>query len=647
MLHLNLKFAGVCVVLALTLIAGSAGAQKFGKVTDEEWQVGPPVDYPEANAVILFDHGYVEISTENIVIDYHVRIKVLTDEGIEKTGNQSIYWDESYDKVKHFKAHTITPQGKKIKVEKNAIFDKTIGGYEVRTFAFPSVSAGCILEYQYTVVSKRFRYLRPWYFQNNIYTLTSQLAVTIPNGFTYTVQYQNVPPQFRDPDIDEKLDVDKAMTGGKLRTFTWTRRNLPPIIDEPYMSVVNDYRSALRFQIELYEDRYNFINFQQTWPELGADRQLVLDEYCNKDGDIKKLAGEITAGLVGVREKSEAIYDYVANNYKNKEEYNYWYCANEKMETLLAEKVGSPEEKNILLCELHKAAGLPAFPVMISRRDNGVFYPEFAYLPQFDYLIAFVQLGNDYEFLDASSRLAPYGVLPPNCLVSGGLLIDGDKSQLVKIPDRVMYSGRTDRTRMHLSPEGVATCSTTCNFRGYYASLYGRRYEENDPDDFIEKYFSERIGSTVNMGDYNCELDSAHQFVVTMNYSIDDLTELLDDNLIVKLLSFSYRNNPFKSDRRFFPVDFQYPFTYRNVLEVVVDGEVQQSILPEDVACDCGGAKFERKASLSDSVVVVDASLIVEQPQFRPVHYSQLRSFFDKVAQSSEDELAFVLAKTE
>lgn len=635
------------VLFVLAPVSGGVFGQDWGKVTDEEKAMGPPVDYPEANAVVLFDKGYVDISKNNIRIDYHVRIKVLTEEGIVEVGDRSVSYHEEYDKFKDFEAHTITPEGDEIKVKKDAIFKKTLGNYEERTFTFPSVSVGSIIEYKYSIVSKRFRYLRPWYFQGGIYTLRSQVAVKIPSGFTYTVQYNNIKPHLREPELEETIDIDAAFAGAKIRTFTWTLENLPPITDEPYMSAVNDYRSSLRFQLQLFEDRYNYVNFQNTWPELGKDFQQWLDDYCNKEGDIEKLAEEITAGLTGDRDKSRAIYDYVTNNYKTTEEYDSRYFMHEKIEKLLEEKHGTSEGKNVLLCELHQAAGMPAFPVLLSRRSHGQFYPDFPYLPQFDYMITFVQMGNSYEFLDASSRLSPYGVLPPGCLVSGGLLIDGEKSQLVRITQKTLYSGRTDRTRVHLAADGTVACTTSCNFRGYYASLYGGRYETSEPEEFVTEYFLDNLEADYTLGDYKCALDTANEFVLTMDYSSDDLTEILDNNLLVKTVSYSFRDNPFKREKRFFPVDFQYPLTYRNVMEVVVDGPIQEFVLPEDFTCNCSGATFERKTVVRDSIVVVDSKLTVEKPQFLPFAYKNLRDFFDKVALSSEDELAFVMAAAE
>jgi hypothetical protein len=132
-----------------------------------------------------------------------------------------------------------------------------------------------------------------------------------------------------------------------------------------------------------------------------------------------------------------------------------------------------------------------------------------------------------------------------------------------------------------------------------------------------------------------------------MDYTSDDLAELLDNNLIVKTVRYVFRENPFKRQRRFFPVDFQYQLTYRNVMEVAVDGEIEESVLPEDLTCSCGGATFDRKTAVRGPLVVVESKLVIDKPQFLPTSYASLREFFDKVALSSQDELAFVLAAGE
>ncbi len=634
------------LIIVLLLALGSVLADdkvKLGKIPDEQWQLGAPEDYPEANAVVVHDRAELTISLQNIIVEYLVRIKVLTEAGAEQVGDQAISWHKDYDKVKSLKAHTITPDGKKHKVEKNAIFNSEAGNYKRKAFSFPQVAPGCIVEYAYMVISERFHYLAPWYFQSDIYTLNSSFSVTIPSGFVYNVMYQNVPPQHREAAMSERLDMDSPYAGATVKTYTWKRENLPPITDEPYMSCEDDYRSSLRFQLVRYEDSRHNISFLKDWTQLGEQAQGWLDDYCNKDDDIERLARDITAGLASEREKSKAIFDHVTSEYSTTYQYNDWYMAREKMAGLLEEKSGTAEEKNILLVKMHAAANIPAWPVLISLRSHGKLDPGIPDLRQFNYVIAYVQFQSGFEYVDCANKLSLYGLLPPQCLTNGGLLLDGEKSQLVRVREKGVYSGRSDLTRMYVDREGLVTCSSSCDFRGYYASGYGRDYERSKPEEFVEDRLVKRLDIEYTLGDYACRLDSADSFVMTIDYTASDLEEQLDNNLLITPVSYAYRSNPFKSEKRFFPVDFTYPFTYRNAVEVFVQDSVTQFILPEDLSHSISGASFTRECKTTDSSAIVISTLSIEKPEFSPTAYSALRDFFDKVALASEDEVTAVL----
>jgi len=634
-------------ILMLFLVASVAGEDnvKFGKISPEEWQIGAPADYPEADEVVIFSLGHLEIKSDNILIDCHYRIKILTEAGAEKVGNRSIRWHKDYDKVKRFSAHTITPDGKKQEVGKDAIFTKTSGDYLEKTFTFPGVKPGCIIEYSYTVINERFRYLSPWYFQTDIYTLKSSFSVSVPVGYVYNVLYQNVPPMFREPQVEERLDLDGNVSLGEMvKTFTWNQRDLQPITDEPYMSSEDDYRSSLRFQIVSYDYRGFKWDYWEGWDKKAEYLEKDFGDFQNAKGDIQELAKQITSDLTTSKEKSRAIYDRLVSEYRTTNEYTNGYFDHEHMSELLETKSGTGEEKNLLLVQMHKDANIPAWPVMISTRDHAKLDPDNPDLRQFNYLIAFVQFGNEYKLLDCSSRLTPYGLLPPNCLVDGGLLLDGKESQLVKVRGQIIFSGRTDQTTMSIGAEGLVTCSTLCSFRGYYASNYGKRYERATPEDFVKENFLSNLNTEYQLGQYECRLDSADSFVMTVDYTAPDLVNRLDNNLVIQPVGYAFRNNPFESKRRFFPVDFNYPFTYKNVVNIHLTDSVRQYILPVDTVITIPGASFTRACRQAGGAATVTTTLIIEKPEFLPAAYAQLRNFFDQVARAGEDDVTAVLS---
>jgi transglutaminase-like putative cysteine protease len=623
----------VCLVL-LSVGVSDVFGQKYGKVTDEEWQMQAPSGYPEANAIILFDHGRLQVSRDNVFLTYHTRIKILTEAGIEEVGERTISYWKDFDRITDFRAQTITPDGKKLEVKSNAVFEKEVGSLKQRSFVFPTLTPGCIVEYEYKLSTERWHYLPRWYFQNDLWTRESRFAVELYLGFTYTVSYQNVPIKYQ-----QSQNSETPLSGAKV--FTWTMDSLMPVSDEPYMSCEDDYRSALRFRLEKYEDAYNVVSFVKTWNELGKEFEKLIDEYADSKKEIASLAREITANAASPREKSRAIYDFVTATYKTSTDDPYGWYGHERVSEMLAEKIGSGEEKNILLAKLHQAVDIPAFPVLISTRDRGKVVGQSPDLAQFNYQVTFVQFGNEWEFLDASNRHAPYGLLPPNCLTNAGLLIDGANSEMVSITIKPASSQRTDVTRMYVPVQGAAACSTDCVFTGYYASDYGERYDNSDkPLDFIKDNFTERLGVMCSLGTYTCALDSLNQFTVRLNYTSDDLKRTLDNNIVVKPVKYALRENPFKNLKRFFPVDFTYPFVYRNVVEIHFADSATGITLPENLSFEIGGASFTRECSVNGTVAVIDSRLTISEPLYPPSKYVSVRSFFDRVARAGEDEVA-------
>ena len=639
--------ASLALFVIIILSAGSALAQKFGKITDEEKYIGAPADYPEANAVVLFHKGKIEFKFRKIVMHHFKRMKILTEAGIDEVGEQSFSYYNKKTKIKGFKAHTITPDGKKHKVEKDAIFEKTVSNYIEKTFTFPNLEPGSIVEYRYEVHTEYFYYLRPWYFQNNIYTLKSEITTNVALGYEYDVSYGNIPRHCREPKVEK---IPDPVTGRSSMSYTWTVENLMPSTDEPYVGCINDYRAFIKFQLMSYRSSDgSFYKYTKEWKDEGDwfDRNWI-DGYCNAGGKVKQLAREITAGLTTNREKSEAIFKHVATQYGSTDIYRNRFFVHEKLSQLLEDKSGAVEGKNLLMVKMHDAVDIPCWPVLISTRKNGAFNPKVPGTREFNHLIAVVQLGEtEWEFLDASDRHSIYGLLPPKCLTTGGFLIDGMSSSLVDMTMKPLESRRTDVTRMYVGSEGNVICSTDCRFTGYYGSDYAENYDSNTPEDFIEKYYEDRLDVAWDLGDYHCQLDSENNFHVSLNFTSDELVKNLDNNLLVSQVGFAFRDNPFESERRVFPIDFTYPFVYENIVKIYLNDQPVEHSLPEDILNEADGALFKRESYKEGDCIVVKSTLEIYQPLFKPYRYKGIRRLFDQVALAGEDQVAFIMGSAD
>lgn len=631
-------------VLLLPFLAPSLiHAQGFGKDLEQSLQVQAPADYPEANAVVIFDRERIDVTTSEIKFRRHVRLKILTKSGIGEVGEQSFLYVKGSDKVSHFKAQTITPDGKKHKVKSNAVFEKKYGDVREKTFAFPVLDTGCVIEYRYQISSSNYRYLRPWYFQSDIYTLLSEVTVGLAPGFNYTVSHQNTHGS-RAPKKSTEQYPDHP--GERLRVFTWSQKNLPPIGEEPFMSASENYRSSLKFQLTSFRNAYSDIKFVETWGKLGEDFDKYLKKYTKKKKkDVKRLAEEIVAGLQTQREKSEAIYNYVSSEFKNKS--SNLYLSNETLADLLKSKIGTPEEKNLLLIELHRQLGMDAKPLLISTRSHARFHPRAPDLRDFNYLIAYVSLDDGSDFVDVSDRFSEYGILPPECLTEGGLLIDGAESALISMTVGNVHSARQDVTKMYVSDTGVVTCSLTCKLSGYYASEYSKLYDTETGEDFLQDHLMEFVQDDYELLDSSFARDSVDRFVMSANYTSRDLVTELDNNLIIRPVCYEFGENPFKSKQRFFPVDFMYPFTFKNVVEIHCEHPPGRYLLPEDIDIAIPGMSLERWSAVKDGIAVVVTEFAVKRPTFDPSQYDKVREIFQKMAEADAGEVTALFASAD
>ncbi len=636
----------IYIIILSLVISASISAQKFGKVDDAEWSISAPDDYPEASAVIIFDKQSIKVGLKNVKIERHVRIKVLRSTGIDEVGDQSIVYYQKHDKLKHLKAQTITPDGKKHKVEKDAIFEKTHNNWTTTSFSFPNVSEGVILEYRYTINKKYFN-LPTWYFQNDIYTLKSEITVSLSPGYAFDMLYRNVPSIYKNPKIESKPD---PKSGGyrKLKNYIWEMDNLLPVKDEPYMCAVNDYRASLRFLLISYTypdgDVFPIVS---SWQDQADDFEVYFDRYCNRDKEIKKLAEKITSGMTTQEEKSKAIFKYIKTNFKSSDDYNGTYFKQNKISDLLVEKVGTPEGKNILLVQMHRAVGIDSWPVLVSTRENGKFDPSYPDYRQFNYIIAFVQIGESWEFLDVADRNALYGILQPQCLTDGGFLIDGKNSQLVRMTIKPINSSRNDLTIMNIDTEGMAVCSTSSVMTGYYAAEMINQYDNTTSEKFIDKFIKKPVGKAVTLGEYICTPDQSSTFTVSGSFTSNELVRHLDENFVVKPVSFAFEKNPFKSKKRFFPIDFTYPFIYQNTVKINLDKTPKEIYLPKDVVNDIGKIRLSRTSTLDGSTIIITCTLEVVEPELKPSQYKHVKDLFEQLSLLDDEEISFVYETNE
>ena len=160
----------------------------------------------------------------------------------------------------------------------------------------------------------------------------------------------------------------------------------------------------------------------QSWDEVGQWYAELQRERVVPDERIKVKAEELIKGRATEKEKAQALYEYVAKNFRyvslslGQGRYQPHAATD-----VMVNQYGDCKDKHTLLASMLAATGLRAYPVLMnSARKIDVDMPSPG---QFDHVISAIQVGNEMLWADTTSEIAPVGLLSPRLRNKKALMI--------------------------------------------------------------------------------------------------------------------------------------------------------------------------------------------------------------------------------
>jgi len=374
------------------------------------------------------------------------------------------------------------------------------------------------------------------------------------------------------------------------------------------------------------------------WTDIGDYFVRRIDDYVGKG----RCMGGLSQGIIGNSQtdssKIVSIYNYVCDSIKTNTSGSYF--DNDEICDLVEKRVGTSDEKNVLLVELAKRAGLEAWPVLISTRSHGIFNPKIYQLSQLNHMIAFVVFDSVGMFLDASSQYCPFGMLPPSCLVHKGFLLNEESSEIVNVATKQPRTYRMDNTVVNVDSEGIAHCTTTVNFMGYFSPYYGLKYDTYEPEEFVEEYFVGKGLNDYELLDHSFEINEhKNRCKLVVAYQTSEIVSFLDSNVLIESPVFYFKDNPFTNKKRLYPVDFGFPFTVQNRVTMRYEGGVSSVQLPENLGFEIPGARYLKSSTSDESGVVVESLYEFSQSLFAPRDYRKVKDFFEVIEKANHEQI--------
>ena len=667
-------FLAAFLILGLfPVILLNAQTEKFGKIKPDILKLTQDPDFPDASAVILFDVGTVKIDYVNedfeITQERHVRIKIFTKAGYDYANVTLPRYLKKREKFMKVSAvvYNLDAKGKvvKEKVDSDQIFDEDIDNrINRKRFTFPSVSEGCVIEYKYQLVSNKSFRIVDWDFQYEIPIKYSEYNVSYPVYFTYLLKYQGKLPfakrekstrqetfthkETKNVSLGPKTTATKRETtlssfDMNFKTFLYVMKNVPPMVEEPFISTMEDYRAKIIHQYKAFQvppnaphnyivDWNSFVERMHEDSDWGGQIRM-LNTY-------KKELGEITNETASDLNNMVAIYDYVRKTLNWNGLYRVFPTTN--LSSAFKRKDGNSSDINMLLTYFLQKAGLESYPVMISTRLHGTIDMAFPILNQFNSVINLTVIDGKNYFLDATDPLRPYNLLDETDIYGVGLVINKYEFNWIPISNTFKSKELVSAT-INLSVDGEMSGSIEGSQTGYYALDSRTSLIKNGKEEFFNNEINDGGSAselTIEKVDFENDVNKPLMYKIGIESSA--YSQVSGDMIYIKpMLFMAYDQNPFKTEKRDYPVNFGYSRDQTYMLNMTIPEGYEVVEIPvaiKSVLPDNGGVFYFICKNIG-TTIQLNSKINLNRTKYTVDEYPQLKTLFDMIVAKQAEQI--------
>jgi len=380
-----------------------------------------------------------------------LRVHVLSEAGVRAFGQLPFGYNAANDRLEIGYVRVIKSDGSVVTAGPDAVQDLSAGvqqnapiytDYHQKLVTVPALRPGDVLEYEVTVILQTALAPGQFWMQHDFHqssiVLDEQLEIDIPASRTVKLKSK--------PGADPKITEENGR-----RIYRWTTAHLVRDEDKDKDKDTDKTKKKKK-------KTNNAADVQMTtfgsWEEVGRWYAALEKDRRAPSKEVRAKADELTKGLTSDLDKTEALYDFVAKNFRyvslslGLARYQPQAAAD-----VLHNQYGDCKDKNTLLAALLAAEGLHSSSVLINsvrKLDPDVPSPS-----QFNHVITVLPLGKEEVWMDTTTEVAPFQLLSPSLRKKQALVIpEGGTPHLEEtpadplVPDRELdeISGKVDES---------------------------------------------------------------------------------------------------------------------------------------------------------------------------------------------------------
>ncbi len=370
-------------------------------------------DYPQESFVIEQMHSRYRFEADGTGRkETTARIRVQSEAGVQQWGQLQEGYNSANERVEIPYVRVLKEDGSVVKAGEDAVQDLSAPiereapvytDYRQKHITVPGLRPGEVLEYEMvTVIHTPLaagEFWADYEFDKSNITLNETLDVDVPAGRPLKLKCK--------PGMDPKSTEEKGR-----RIYHWSGSHLEREDDSANAKDKDKKKKKHRPD----DDRPDIqLTTFETWEQIGRWYASLEKDRRAPSPEVRAKAQELTKGMTTDLEKTEALYDFVAKNFRYVSlSLGVGRYQPHAASDVLHDQYGDCKDKHTLLASLLEAEGLHASSVLIN--SSRKLDPDVPSPSQFDHVITMLPIGGgngrkEEVWMDTTAEVAPFRLL--------------------------------------------------------------------------------------------------------------------------------------------------------------------------------------------------------------------------------------------
>ncbi|MGA9738246.1 MAG: DUF3857 domain-containing protein [Candidatus Sulfotelmatobacter sp.] len=333
------------------------------------------------------------------------RIRVQSEAGVQQWGQIQVGYNSANERVEIPYVRVIKGNGSVVTAGNDAVQDLSAPleqqapvytDYRQKHITVPGLRPGEVLEYHMvTVIHTALapgEFWADYDFDKTNIDLDEQVVIDVPADRPLKLKNK--------PGMDPKISEDRGR-----RIYHWTNSHLQREDDQ------KDKDKDKKKKKNPEDDRPDIqLTTFVSWEQIGRWYAGLEKDRRAPSPEVRAKADELTKGLNNDMDKVEALYDFVAKNFRYVSlSLGVGRYQPHAAGDVLHNQYGDCKDKHTLLASLLEAEGMHASSVLIN--SSRKLDPDVPSPSQFDHVITMLPMGGQEVWMDTTSEVAPFRLL--------------------------------------------------------------------------------------------------------------------------------------------------------------------------------------------------------------------------------------------